>query len=1327
MADTIASLMIIINAAQAALATAEMDKLTAASGKTETAVKRAGDASKEAAAGMSAIPAALREIDARTDALRASVDPLANSMKRANAEMLEAKSLYAIGAIGAQEYARYLSILEGRLESATAAQAALNGMQVRGAATARLTTQESLNLSRQFADVGVSLASGMPLWMVAIQQGSQIGDTFQTAGMRGVGFGAVIKDVTQSLGGLVRAFLPVLAVAAAVTAALATTAHTLNRTGEEADDLQRRLGLTDAEMKKLGNTSITMADVVAGSAQYASDKLWEAFGPTLTAIGKQIEETFNSGVDWVLKSTRTMVAVVGAGTGYMVVGWRNLTIAVGAAAVEMANSFISTVEKMLNGSISRINAYIGALNTLTKGFGLTLPTIDPMQLETFKLKYEGDGESLAASLAKGVARGSAAALAEFDRITGGWVTSVRKANSDRVDALADEIKRLRKSGTSGGASTGSSSGDAAPDEFLEGIEAFNAQLRERNRLVAEYERITKSLVDDKALFDAEATMLIRQRAEAYAYAADLMAVTNDQVQDAARGMAGAFGKVGAAIGDVTSLMGRYASRQADLMAARKAEGVTAQQVALIDRAAARERIAYYGDMLGAAKGFFKEGSDGYKAMQAVEAGYRAWQMAMSIQAMIQAQVEAATQVQSAATAVAAHTTAAGVTMATDAATTSTGIAAGAARIFAKMGPYGFPIVAAMLGVMASLGAGGGGGGASGPSASEQQQRMQGAGSVLGDASAKSESIARSLEIVASNTNSDLEYSNAMLRALRSIDDQIGVVAAAVARQLGASGVLDTSSLGLGTSGRAPSLSNLGFGNVTTRTLQDMGLQFAAQGLSDILANGLQGSAYSIIEQTKKKSAFGITFSSKTTTSANQTAIDAALSEEFTRLISSLRDGVLASAAVLGVTGAEAALNAFSVNIGKISLKDMSGAEIEQAIAAVFSKVGDDMAGTVIPGLKAVQDVGEGLFETLTRVARQYQVIDLSLASLGMTFGQVGVSSIGARERLIDLFGGLDNFADATAAYAEDFLSEAQRLAPVQNAVAAELARLGLSGIKTRDQFRDVVQGLDASTAAGADLFAALMALAPAFAKITEETRAVTDAREALSSAYERESGVIIDARDRFRDLAAGLGDFRKSLYSGPAAALSPEAAYMAAQAEFQRVRGLAAGGDAKALGELQGVSQAYLDASKAYYASSAGYFADLEAVRAAVTAAEGIATQQADVAVQQLEALKAQVGSLISIDENILTVAQAITALNAALGVQGVPNAPAVPVSASTAPANDNSAVVAALQEQNGLLRQQLATMQAQLDQRAAIFNAEARQAEDENAQLRRVLRDMTA
>ncbi|MFZ5669130.1 MAG: phage tail length tape measure family protein [Pseudomonadota bacterium] len=1512
----IAALGIAIDSTSADKAAASLDGMVAAGGRAEEAAKTLASEAQVAMSGLLGMSDALADIDHRTDALRSSVDPLAMAMKKANAEMAEADALYKLGALGADEYTRYLGVLEGRLETAVAAQNAMTAAQQRGQAAARLTTHEIGNMGRQFADIGVMAAMGMNPLMILIQQGPQIADIFSTAGQRGMGFKAVVVDIGKQMGILTTvntaaaasseaaaaanvaqavsaqaaaaaegelavaanaaasaqtrlaaasgaaalgaegaavaagtaaaanvamaetataaaaaeavALAPVAAILLAIAGGVALVTglfaggfaiatQQINRTAESADELQKRLGLTDDQMKKLAkdgvDTAVTMGDTFSATTEVIGEALWEVFGPTLTELGDNIAEFYQNAVDWALNMARETVGVIGGAVGGIKAVWGLLPAAFADIMITAANSVIEIVEKMVNSVVDKIQTLLNLANAgaMFLGFGPIFGQIEDVVIPRLTNTFEGAGQTAVGALVEGARSGRDDAVAGFDDVLADIDAKARakrderlkkaagdakpgstrkeglseeekayqkavEAAEDYIEALKDEAATLNMNAIAAKEYEIAKRAAAAPTAELaqairdEGLaltyqmqvraanldamdrelavlamerDMIGATAREREIALAglrEEQRLRLEGVTDEILIAsavgkrkqiAAETYDLRTAQQAYndelSHTANLLADIDAQAQDAARGIAQAFGKVGAAMGDVLTLMTRYAAKQEELRVRRRADGVTAEEVARIDREAARDKIAYYGDMISAAKGFFDEQSDGYKALQAIEAGYRAWQMAMSIQASVQAMAEAAAKVTADTTAAAAHTAAAGTIMATDAATTSTGIAAGAARMFAALGPYAFPVVAAMVAVMASLGAGSGGGGGTSVSISERRQREQGTGTVLGDAAAKSESITRSLEIVASNTNRDLEYSNDMLRALRSIDDQIGVVAAALARQLGASGILDTSGLNLGTSGSKPTLSNLGFGSTTTRTLKDIGLDFGAQSLADILSKGIAGAAYQVIKTTSESSAFGITYSSSSSTKTKKTALDAGLAEEFSRLIESLRDGVVSAATVLGVEGADAVLASFQVNLGKISLKDMTGSEIEEALNAVFSKVGDEMAAAVVPSLRNVQNVGEGLFETLTRVARQYQVIDVTLATVGKTFGMVGVSSIEARERLVDLFGSLGDFTEQTAFYAENYLTEAERLAPIQQAVTAELARLGLSSVKTRDQFKSVVQGLDVSTAAGAELFAALMALAPAFAKVTEESQALSDAKDELSRAYERESETLADSIDRFTGLAGDLRKYRDGLYTGPAAALSPEAQYQAAKAEFDRINGLVGAGNTSVLDDAQAAFEAFREASRQFYGSGRGYFDDLDAIRGAASSAEALATTQADVAEQQLEQLKSQVSVLIDIDTSVKTVAEAIAALQALMGGAGSTLAAASSGSSTTSSTDNNAAVVAQLQETNERLEELVEWQRAQIEQQAAISAAQQARLQAIEDQLARQNREIQA
>lgn len=795
---------------------------------------------------------------------------------------------------------------------------------------------------------------------------------------------------------------------------------------------------------------------------------------------------------------------------------------------------------------------------------------------------------------------------------------------------------------------------------------------------------------------------------------DLLGQIADQASSAGQSLVSAFGDGASALANLLEVATSYDAKQAEFDA-RRADaarnfGKDSKEVALIDRQSSAARIKNYGDLANAAQGLFKKQSAGYKLLGAAEQAFRLYEFAMAAKSVVVKTAETAAKI------------------GLFGAQAQAAAAAGAANMFATLGPGGFVAVAAMVAVLAGLGLSlsGGGGAVPGANDSENRQKAQGSGSVLGDASAKSNSLANSLEIIAQNTNKDLEFSNGMLKALRSIDSQMSRVAAGLARTLGAGGSLDTSKFGLGTTtsnggllsrgigavggaalgvagglatgsllgavglGGAGALGGLGIGlqlgsiagpigaivgailgpmlfkSKTTTSIQDQGLQFGSQDLGSILSNGIQGQTYAQILATTKKSFLGINYSTKNTSSTVNGGLDEDFQKQVTQLIGSLRGAVLAGADVLGVQGAAAVLDAFQVNLGKLSFKDMNSQEIEDALNNIFSKLGDDLAVAAVPVIASLQKVGEGALETLTRVVRDYQVLDISLASIGKTFGAVGISSLEARERLIDLAGGIDALAEQTSYFAENFLSDLEQITPVQKAVTAELARLGLQGVTTKDQFKNIVLGLDLTTQAGQDTYAALLALAPAFSKVvdfaTAGSQAVQKARDELQKAYDAEAGALNTAIDKWNKLADTLKAFGDTLDAGPLSGNNIFQNYDATKRTFLSTAASAATGNETALGNIPSTGQAFLEASKVTARTLVDYLLDVATVRNATRAGEAAAKNQATIAQQQLDALNASVNGLITLNTSVLTVAQAIVNLQAALAAQGQALAPTTPV-----------------------------------------------------------------
>lgn len=185
---------------------------------------------------------------------------------------------------------------------------------------------------------------------------------------------------------------------------------------------------------------------------------------------------------------------------------------------------------------------------------------------------------------------------------------------------------------------------------------------------------------------------------------------------------------------------------------------------------------------------------------------------------------------------------------------------------------------------------------------------------------------------------------------------------------------------------------------------------------------------------------------------------------------------------------------------------------QKAIADFFIGVGNTIAGELLPSVSQFQREGEQASATLQRLATGYALVDRALTSIGMTFGAVGTSSLEARERLLAAAGGLEAFAANTAGFQQNFLSQTERNAPVLAAVTEQLAALGLAGVDTRDEFKQVVLGLDLTTEAGAKQYGSLMKLQAAFAQVYPAIEDTAAALAQVNKGYQQQIDEILHSR-----------------------------------------------------------------------------------------------------------------------------------------------------------------------------------------------------------------------
>ncbi|OFJ47843.1 hypothetical protein BA896_001325 [Janthinobacterium lividum] len=447
----------------------------------------------------------------------------------------------------------------------------------------------------------------------------------------------------------------------------------------------------------------------------------------------------------------------------------------------------------------------------------------------------------------------------------------------------------------------------------------------------------------------------------------------------------------------------------------------------------------------------------------------------------------------------------------------------------------------------------------------------------------------------------------------------------------------------------------------------------------------------------------------------QNAVTATTSKAFVDTYAAIRQVSATLANTLGIDTASLATRVQALNINLTGLT--TEADRLGAVTKFFEGVGNAIAVELLPNVGQFKQGNEELSATLQRVAGNYAGVDAALQMIGRTsqdaFGAVGVATIGARENLVKLAGSLDAFSSGTSFFAQNFLTEAEQMAPVLSTVADTLGKLGIAGNTSMEDYKKKVLSLNLANTADQELYIKLLALAPAFkaasdysnqlaaatgnyaavvksaSEIASErmdlqkqlneltksetellaiqrssiaavnralfdqvqaAKAVVSAKDALGKAYDREAAAAQTALDRSKSWVATLNGLNPSLALGSQSILTPQQKYDEARVQLEKTLAAANAGDTTARSKLDSVEQAFLAASQVVNASDARYAADYARVLAANDEALKWASAQVDVQQASLDALKAQVSGLITINDSVLTVAQAIANLQAAMG-----------------------------------------------------------------------------
>ena len=603
----------------------------------------------------------------------------------------------------------------------------------------------------------------------------------------------------------------------------------------------------------------------------------------------------------------------------------------------------------------------------------------------------------------------------------------------------------------------------------------------------------------------------------------------------------AFGSMGDALGDYMKQVSELDKRERDIAKAKVNGSKNNIQITKLEKDLQLDRVkAELGgikSLSAAGAELFSEKTVASKAFAAVNKAIAVAELAMMFTKMTVGTAEA------------------GVHVANEGAKASSNAVSAITGAFAAPFPVNFIAGAAMIGIMASLVGGVSGGGES-FDPTEDRQDSQGTGSLLGSDD-KSNSIMNAqnnFEDIALDQLSELQ---GIKLSINNLSSGIEKLASSL---VGGSGFGEFSG-DLG--GEGSSIVDALFGSIfgkTKKKLIDSGISFVAQSLGEIMDGGIvQAQAFFDIETNKKK-LFGLI--SSVSTSTEFEGLGNGIQEQMGAIFNEIGSVVLNSAKTLGFEtvsvisqafdesffnvgdfrfgafngfrnvftevemGLDDALKSFNVDIGSISLEGLNGEEIQAELEAVFSQQADLIAQHLVPSIADFQKIGEGLFDTLTRVTKEQAIFNDAIADMGFNLSFLSSTmQIDISQSIITMIGGLDSFTSATNEFFNSFFSEQENLEILTKSLSDAFGSLGASMPNTREGFRDLIEGQDLTTKSGQRMFAMLMQLVPSMDEFFDaleegQQKSLSSAMESINKAVDLEKDRAKEVMENSKDLFA---------------------------------------------------------------------------------------------------------------------------------------------------------------------------------------------------------------
>jgi hypothetical protein len=378
--------------------------------------------------------------------------------------------------------------------------------------------------------------------------------------------------------------------------------------------------------------------------------------------------------------------------------------------------------------------------------------------------------------------------------------------------------------------------------------------------------------------------------------------------------------------------------------------------------------------------------------------------------------------------------------------------------------------------------------------------------------------------------------------------------------------------------------------------------------------------------------------------------------------------------------------------GDIDLQGLTGDQIVKELNAVIGSKLDEAALILFSSFSVYKKFGEEYLTTVVRVVDTNTKIQQILTNMGIDKTVEGVFAV--TEAMAEAAGGLDKFVEQYDFFKTNFLTDAERLVPVQKAVSDELKRLNITTATSREGFVALVRSMDITTVSGQETYQALMNLAPGLDQIFKAEEKIANERQGLQKKLLEMEGNTVALREK--ELAAldksnqaiqlqiwalqdqqtaaknlksnlegvtktikgqitSLTDYKNTLLTGDKGTMTISQQYQSAKDEIASLMRLIttapttkAEEDAKnaAVGKLSGATDRLLGLSRDLFASGAQYTNDFSFVTSVLDQAGTSLDNQLTTAEAQLQKLTDSNTFLQSIDASTKSTAELLATYN---------------------------------------------------------------------------------